>query len=264
MSFRMRYRQAFNTSLFTILLLVHAARLSAQQYPERPSPPRLVNDFASILNPEEQQSLEKKLVAYDDSTSTQIAIVVLKTLDGFPIEDYTFELAERWGVGRSKKDNGIMILIAFEDRKVFIASGYGMEGTITDARAKNIIENSIKPNFKEGRYRQGLEEATSRIIAYASGEYVNDEPKQKEFPWMEILAAILFIALAITIRVNQVKRYARINHLSFWTAWMLLNQTAVPHRGSWGGFSGRGGSSGGGFGGFGGGSFGGGGAGGSW
>ena len=260
----MRCKRVFKSTIFTLLLLILTGRLFAQEYPERPSPPRLVNDFASILNSEEQQSLERKLVAYDDSTSTQIAVVILKTLDGYPIEDYTFELAERWGVGRSKKDNGIMMLVAFEDRKVFIATGYGMEGTITDARAKNIIENSIKPNFKKNRYQQGLDEATNRIIAYASGEYVNDEPKQKEFPFMEILAAILFIALAITIRVKQVKRYASINHLSFWTAWMLLNQTAVPHRGSWGGFSGRGGSSGGGFGGFGGGSFGGGGAGGSW
>lgn len=260
----MRCRQVFNSALLTILILINSVQLFAQQYPERPSPPRLVNDFASILNPEEQQSLESKLVAYDDSTSTQIAIVILKTLDGFPIEDYTFELAERWEVGRSKKDNGIMIMVALEDRKVFIATGYGMEGTITDARAKNIIENSIKPNFKENRYIQGLDEATNRIIAYASGEYVNDEPKRNEFPWMQILFALIFIALAITLRVNQVKRYARINHLSFWTAWMLLNQTSLPHRGAWGGFSGRGGSSGGGFGGFGGGSFGGGGAGGSW
>ena len=260
----MRCKQVFNSAIFTLLLLVHAAQLFAQQYPERPSPPRLVNDFASVLNPEEQQSLESKLVDYDDSTSSQIAIVILKTLDGYPIEDYTFELAERWGVGRSKKDNGVMILVALEDRKVFIATGYGMEGTITDARAKNIIENSIKPNFKENRYHQGLDEATSRIIAYASGEYVNDEPKQQEFPWKEVLFAILFITLAITLKVNQVKRYARLNSLSFWTAWMLLNQSSLPHRGSWGGSSGRGGSSGGGFGGFGGGSFGGGGAGGSW
>ena len=259
----MRCKQAINFFWIAIVALFPFLGW-AQEYPPRPSPPKLVNDFSGTLSEQQTAALEQKLVAYDDSTSTQIAIVILKSLGGYPIEDYTFELGTRWGIGRDKKDNGILILVAMEDRKTFIATGYGMEGTITDARAKNIIENAIKPNFREEKYFEGLQEATDRIIAYAKGEYVNEDGPEESIPWKQILGIFLLIVFFMLFKAMQVKRYAFINNLPFWTAWILLNQSSTPHRGSWGGFSGRGGSSGGGFGGFGGGSFGGGGAGGSW
>lgn len=258
----MRCKQAFK------LLLAIASVLPmlgwAQSYPPRPDPPRLVNDFSATLSPQEIDQLEQKLVAYDDSTSTQIAIVIVKSLEGFPIEDYTFELGTRWGIGREKKDNGVLIMVALEDRKTFIATGYGMEGTITDARAKNIIENAIKPNFRQARYFEGLQEATDRIIAYAQGEYVNEEGREQTIPWKQVLGIFILFIFLMLFKAMQVKHYAFTNNLTFWTAWALLNQSRTTHRGSWGGFSSGGGSSGGGFGGFGGGSFGGGGAGGSW
>lgn len=251
----------------------------AIDFPAKPVPPRLVNDFAGVLEPSERERLEQKLVALDDSTSVQLAVVILKSLEGYPVEEYAFELAERWGIGQAKTDNGILLLIAVDDRKLFIATGYGTEARLPDALAKRIIENDIKPFFKQGDYYGGIDEGTSRMSEALRGEYqAVDRPERdgRPVPFLTIFI-ILFSLFAIIFlaRVQYVRRYARLNDLSFWTAWHLLNAAQASQRGKWddfnsgrGGFGGWGGGSfgggGGGFGGFGGGSFGGGGAGGSW
>src|SRR5262245_50769893 len=108
----------------------------SQEYPEKPSPPRLVNDFAGVLSVNEKNALEGKLVAYNDSTSTQISIVTLRSLDGFPIDDYTYNLAEKWGIGQKGINNGVLVLVAVDDHKMFIATGYGMEGVMPDGLVK--------------------------------------------------------------------------------------------------------------------------------
>jgi uncharacterized protein len=246
-----------------ILFLITIGSAIGQKYPDPPSPPRLVTDFTSTLTSDEANRLEQKLRNYYDSTSTQIAVVILTTLDGYPIDDYSINLAKQWGVGKKDKDNGVLILISIEERKIFIANGYGMEGVLTDGRTKRIIEQEIKPSFKEGAYYDGLNKGTDRIIQYASGEFVADDDGNTETPVAAILVLLLFFSVALLVHAQKVRRYAIINNLPFWTAWQLLSTATVTHHGSWGGFSG-GGSGGGGFSGFGGGGFGGGGAGGSW
>ena len=244
----------------------------AQQFPEKPNPPKLVNDFTQTLSPQEVSALEQKLVVYNDSTSTQIAIVMIRSLDGYPADDYAIKLGELWGIGQKGKDNGVLIFIAKDDRKIFIPTGYGMEGVMPDGLVKRIIENDMKPFFREGKYYEGLDKATDSMFRLAAGEYTAD-PKDKKSsgpPLLFILGIIFFIFIFIWSKVRSVRQYSVINNMSFWAAWALLNQAQRTHHGSWGGFSGGGGSSwgggssGGGFGGFGGGSFGGGGAGGSW
>jgi uncharacterized protein len=117
----------FRYIILLLLLVVQAGRIVAQNIPARPSPPRLVNDFADMLSPSEEQQLEQKLDAYADSTSTQIAIVTITTLEGAPVQEYAAQLGYKWGVGQKDKHNGVVILISKEDRKGFIATGYSVE-----------------------------------------------------------------------------------------------------------------------------------------
>jgi len=132
--------------------------IKAQDIPEPMTPPRLVNDFADILNPEEQNALEYKLRSYYDSTSTQIYVVSVNDLAGYDAGDYAFRLGEKWGVGQKGKDNGIVILIkpkiGNEKGRAYIATGYGMEEIIPDAVARRIVDNEMIPHFRNNRYLQ--------------------------------------------------------------------------------------------------------------
>ncbi len=255
--------------LALICFMLFTGMSVAQDLPPRPDPPRLVNDYASLLSNEEVDALERKLVAYDDSTSTQVAVVIIHSTNGYPISQYAFELGESWGVGSQGKDNGVVMLIASDDRDIFIATGYGLEGALPDAMVKRIIENDIKPAFRQGMFYEGISTATDNIILLARGEYRGEAHKREPepFPWLAIPIILAIFAIPFLIAIRNAREYAAINDVPFWTAWMLLNQARRTHRGRYTGWSsggGFGGGGGGGFGGFGGGSFGGGGAGGSW
>lgn len=248
--------------------------LFAQELPPLPNPPKLVNDFAGVLDANEREALEKKLFAFEDSTSTQIAIVIMQSTGDYAVDDYAIALYRSWGIGQKGKDNGAIILCAMQDRRVAIITGYGLEGALPDAICKRIIEQSIKPNFKQQQYYNGLNEATDIMIKRASGEFTDDRVPGELSPGggiFVIIAIVLFIfALSFFIQYNRVKRYAILNSIDFWTAWQLLAAADRKlNRGSGGGWysGGSGGgwsSGGGGFGGFGGGSTGGGGASGGW
>lgn len=241
----------------------------AQNIPAKPDPPRLVNDFAQQLNPTEAAALEQKLVAYDDSTSTQITVVVVPTTGDYPIADYAFALGRQWGVGQQGKNNGIVLLWASTDRKVFIATGYGMEGAIPDAIAKRIINQVIIPDFRNGMFYRGLDRGVDAIMKYAAGEYKADPAEQEEgFPIGLLVFIILFVIVLIAISGggkggnNKGRGYNAGPVFWPYTTYSGRGRSS----GSWGGGFGGGGfgGGGGGFGGFGGGSFGGGGAGGSY
>ena len=120
--------------------------------PARPSPPRLVNDFTQTLTPVQIEELERKLVAYDDSTSNQIAVVIIPTTQDYPIEDVGLQILRRWGVGNKKNNNGIVVLVAKNDHDVRIEVGYGLEGAIPDITASQIIRSDLIPNFKEDNF----------------------------------------------------------------------------------------------------------------
>lgn len=250
--------------------------LQAQQLPEPMSPPRLVNDFASVLDEADEARLEQKLRAYQDSTSTQIAVVTVRNLGGLEVVDYATRLGEKWGVGQQGSNNGIVVLVAIDDRQAAIVTGYGLEGAITDAATRRIRENQMNPNFRNGNFYQGLDEATTSIIKLASGEFSADDLEPEipvEAQLIAMFIGLLFIIFIIAL-IAAVARRKR-NHigkkgLDFWTALWLMSHMKGGGKGGrgggsgWGGGGFGGGSSGGGFGGFGGGSFGGGGSGGSW
>lgn len=254
----------------TIILLIFTLSTYlgfAQDFPAKPN--TLVNDYTNTLSAQQINQLEQKLVAFDDSTSNQVAVVILKSIGDYDINEYALELGRKWGIGGKEKNNGVILLIALGDRKMSIQTGYGLEGALPDIYTKRIIENDIKPFFKEGDYYSGIEAGTNSIISLVKGEYKNDKPKTKRSKGNAGFAVIIIIIIiAILIRRggggggNQVIGGRGVADALFWS--MLLSGGGRNSGGGFGGGFGGGSSGGGGFGGFGGGSFGGGGSSGSW
>lgn len=236
----------------------------AQPLPQRPDPPRLVNDLAGMLSSQEVQDLETRLVAYDDTTGTQIMIITIPSLGGWEISTFAFGIGDAWGVGQEKKDNGLVIVITKEDRKVFMATGRGLEGPLPDVLCKRIVDRIMVPEFREGRFYEGLLKGIEAATLAIGGEFVADNPTS-EMPGWVILIIIAFIILIILVIMAAIRHGGDGGtiHRGGWGGPVIYHNTGRSSWGSGGGF-GSGGFGGGGFGGFGGGSFGGGGAGGSW
>ncbi len=249
--------------LLAILFTISFTAL-ASDFPEKPNPPRLVNDFANFLTADEKEKLEKKLVEFDKSNSTQIAIVTLSSLGGYDIGDYAPQLFDKWGIGRGKKNNGVLILASREERAVFINTGYGMEEIIPDAIAKRIVDNNILPNFKQGNYYKGFDEAAEAIMGLATGTFTADDIGGSGIhinkTFLILLIIFVIVVMIISARTSN-KHYTYTGRGS-----SSSEGWGIPWLGG-GGFGGGswgGGRSSGGFGGFGGGMSGGGGAGGRW
>lgn len=263
----------------TILFWIAAViSLQAQSLLPRPEPPRLVNDLAGILSAGEMQALENKLVAFNDSTSNQIAVVIVSDLQGYDRSEFAYRVARDWGVGQGDFNNGLLVLVkpksASSNGQVFIATGYGLEGAIPDIACADIIDREIIPRFRENDYYGGIDAGTNVLMSLAAGEYSYDNyaggGSSGSIPGVIIFLMILFFIFIISAGSSNNKHLRR-NGSSNLPLWLLLSMMGggKSHSGSWGGFSGGSGGGGfsgggGGFGGFGGGGFGGGGAGGSW
>lgn len=242
-----------------------AFTLSAFAIPSRPSPARLVNDLAGTFTTRQAEELERVLVAFDDSTSNQIAVVTVKDLKGYEPAEYATRIGLDWGVGSEKFDNGIVILIKPKDNtagKVFIAIGYGLEGAIPDAYAKRIINEVMIPHFRNNDYYGGVAEACKVLMRLASGEI--SELREDEFDADDagaiagaVVTLIILIFVFVLITQNGGDNTGSGSHRGGRT---IYTGPVITSGRIYGGGS----SFGGGFGGFGGGSFGGGGAGGSW
>lgn len=135
------------------------------------NPMGYVNDFAGVLTTEQRAELESKLVAFNASTTNEIAVVTVKSLDGDYIEHYAVELYKAWGIGTKKHDNGVLLLVAVEDHVMRIEVGYGLEGALTDMVASSIIRNDLTPAFKQGDFYRGIDNAVTSIINVTEGEY---------------------------------------------------------------------------------------------
>jgi len=261
--------------LILICLLAVLLQATAQKSIPKPNPPRLVVDNANLLSPEQQNILEHKLVALDDSTTNQIVILTVKTLNDESIEDVAVNTFRDWGIGDKKSRNGVLVLVAVDDRKIRIEVGYGLEGAIPDITANNIIESDIKPAFRESNYYHGLDKAIDDISKAAVGEYKVQRQRSNQgeeergsgigglIKFILIIIVVLFI---IAVGRGGGGGGGLIAPLLLGS---MLSNSSRSDSGSWGGFGGGdsgGGDSGGGgdFGGFGGGDSGGGGASGSW
>lgn len=252
---------------FLLLAILLPFTILAQDFPEPMRPKRIVNDFTGLLNSQQANALEQKLRNFNDTSSTQIAVVTVPTLHGFAPNDYAQQLAEKWGIGQKGKDNGILLLIKpkspSENGQVAIAVGYGLEGVVPDAIASRIIRNEIIPEFQNGNYYRGINNATDVLMKLSGGEFTAEQYAKKDkdsAAWIFLPFAIIFL---LPLFVRKRRGYTTGSHGS----------SGIPPI-FFGGLGGLGGSRGGGFGsfssgsgsfgGFGGGSFGGGGASGSW
>lgn len=266
---------------FILSFLLVAATFTgwAQNIPAKPNPPKLVNDFAGALSPDEERRLEQQLVAFDDSTSNQVAIVLIKTLEGYPIEEYALRLFRDWGIGNKKTNNGVLIVAAIADRKLRIEVGYGLEGAIPDITANHIIEEDIKPEFRSENYYEGLSKAANHIIQAAAGEYKPPPGYRKRDGGGgggARIGFIIFVVIMIILFAGRGRGGGGgggfMSRRGYRTGWLgpfilgnILGRMGGGSGGSgWGGGGGGWSGGGGGFGGFGGGSSGGGGASGSW
>jgi uncharacterized protein len=229
--------------------------LLAQNFPPQPS--QWVMDYPGLLKNEQVEQLNRYLQAYEDSTTNQIIVAIFQDAQGYPVEDFSISLAERWQVGQKGKDNGIILAVFLEERKIRVEVGYGLEDKIPDAIAYQIAQNVISPYFKNNNYYMGLKEGLDFLIDAASGKFKADQQlkRKKEgtrIPFFLIFFLIIFI-LSMLGRRNRAtvgSRGWRRTGPFFWG-------------GFGGGFRGGGGFGGGGFS-AGGGGFGGGGATGSW
>jgi len=252
--------------LFLLFISVVAGAQVEKIIPPKPNPPRLVNDFTHTLTPEQNQALEQKLVAYDDSTSNQIAVVMMNSIGDYPLEDVSLGILRSWGVGGQQHNNGVVVFVAKDDHKIRIEVGFGLEGAIPDVTAKSIIDNDLTPNFRQGDFYRGFDDATDDLIKAAAGEYkapADYHKKGKGFP----VGVVIFIVILMIILIRRGGggggMMSRRGYGGFGTGWILGNLMG----GGWSGGGGGGGGwsgGGGGFGGFGGGSGGGGGASGGW
>ncbi|UAY52707.1 TPM domain-containing protein [Ferruginibacter albus] len=223
-----------------------------------PSQQKLVNDYSNVLTADQKQSLENKLDAFDDSTSTQVAVVIIPSLGDYDVSDYGVKLLRAWGIGNKEHNNGVLLLINTEqgNHRINITTGYGVEGALPDITCKQIIDEIITPNFKGGDYYEGLEEGTDAILKATKGEYQAPENyrKEKGSPFGFIIIIIIILVL-IGIGSN--------GGGGGFLPFIIGNMIGSSGRG-WDSGGSSGWSGGGGFGGFGGGSSGGGGASGSW
>ncbi len=272
----------FLSKFFVLLFLALIFNVSGQDIPPLkieedglPAKPPLsvqqahsVYDYAKMLSPEERRMLETKISKYYDSTSTQIVIATVNKVND-DISLYATEWAHKWGIGQKEKGNGIFILIAKDNRKITIRTGYGVEHLLTDALTRRIIENDIIPYFKNGKYYEGLSLAVDAIIKVMAGEYKNEEDIIREksnlenLVWGFIILIFLIIFLSLFFKGLDSGNGGGSGSGGSWRSSGPIIFTGSGSN-SWGGSSG-GGSWGGGFsGGFGGGGFGGGGAAGSW
>lgn len=221
----------------------------------------MVHDLANVLSTDARARLERILRAEQDSTSNQISVLIIKSLNGGSLEEYSLRVAEKWQPGQAEKDNGVLLLISVDDRKVRIEVGYGLEGRLTDAMSSRIIRNEIAPRFRNGDYDGGVQAAVMAIIKTIAGEYVNDDPlPQRRNGKGSPLFTIIIIIIIIVLISRRNRGGGRGGHWSSGRGWI----GPIGTGGAWGSRGGFGGGGGGGFGGFGGGGFGGGGASGSW
>lgn len=259
---------------FLFLFAISFTAYAQLEVPPKPKKETSVYDAADMLSPSEEQLLEQKLVNYADTTSTQIVIATIESLNGEYIGLYAPKWAQEWGIGQAKEDNGLLILLSKADRKIWITTGYGLEEYLTDFTTKDIIENIILPNFKQNNFYGGLDQGTTAIFQVLDGTFQGSPVRSNKstgIPVNLIIMGIFFVIFLISLaKKNRNNKGGPGSQGGMGNTLLDAIILSSLGRGAMGGGSFGGGSSGGGFGGggfgggFGGGGFGGGGAGGSW
>lgn len=224
--------------------------LKAESLSAPPLTGRVV-DLASLLSPDQQQSLTQSLALLEQQTGHQLVIVTLPDLRSYPIEEWGLQLGRQWGIGGKEKDNGILLIVAPNDRAVRIEVGYGLEGLVPDALAHAIIQKRIVPYFKQGDFAGGIEAGTSALIGSLNGKaeevakQITDESGENETAPLLFLPIFFGFVLFMLLRTKgHYNRYRRWNRQA---GFPIITIGSGNGRGfGGGGFSGGGGSFGGG------------------
>lgn len=231
--------------IFILLIVISLPASQPALSLEVPKQPKgRVSDYAGILAPHEAASLEEKLRRFELETTNQIAVAIFKSLEGESLEDFSIRLAEQWAIGTRLRDNGVILLIFLEERRIRIEVGYGLEGALTDATASSIIRNVIAPRFRRGDYFGGIDAGIDEIIRATKGEY-RAEPAEGERsgPTINYLLLLAFFLLWALIAGN-----SRRGRRRFYTFGPSGWSSGAMRRSGWsgGGFAGGGGRFGGG------------------
>ena len=192
-----------NYSIFLKLLVCFFfTQISFAQFtiPKKPDLKTSVYDYSKLLSDAEKAALEEKLIKYSDSTSTQIVVAIVETINGESIGILAPKWAQEWGIGQAKEDNGVFILLAKSERKIWIAPGYGVEDRITAGIGGEITRNIIIPEFKTGNYYSGLDKGADAIFDVLKGKYKGERKKEKEkgFPILPIIIIVIIILMLIS------------------------------------------------------------------
>lgn len=185
--------------IITILLFSFALPALAYYNPGRPT--GLVNDYTNTLSVEQKQALETKLSQFEKETTSEIAVVMIPNLQDDTIENFAVKLFEDWQIGKKGKDNGVLVLVAKEDREMRLEVGYGLEGALTDAQSNWIINQVMQPAFRNNDFYGGLDQTVLKIMAATRGEYVpsdNKKPASQGFNPLDLMwiGVFIFIWLA--------------------------------------------------------------------
>ncbi|WP_148863752.1 TPM domain-containing protein [Marinobacter fonticola] len=195
------------TSLLLALLLWLPATLWAQSTPEFPELTGRVVDRAEMLSPDVETRLSEMLQAHEQASTEQVVVVTLPDLQGFPIEEFGYQLGRHWGIGQESEDNGALLIVAEEERKVRIEVGYGLEGRLTDADASVIINRVITPAFRQGDFPSGIVNGAAAMIQVLGGEPLGAPQSQQshaaqEKPKAGVVALLFIIMMSVVFFVG--------------------------------------------------------------
>lgn len=237
-------KSVLSTIFFTLLIFSASAQRSVPAHGGV-----WVHDEAGILSAQAKAQMEADLKAHRDSTSTQIAVYLIPSLDGDDIDSYSLRVSEEWKLGQEKKDNGILFLVAMQEKQMRIEVGAGLEGELTDALSSRINRNEVAPHFRQGNYEAGIQAGVMAIIHSVEGTYVNESPQVKKRKGRSPIGTIIFVVIMLIAMSRKNKGGGR-GTGGYWSAAMMgsmLGGGFGRSSGSWGSGSDFGG--GGGFGG---------------
>lgn len=257
----------FQFTLLFITLFISNSIFAQFDIPKKPDFQTSVYDYANVLSAAEKTQLEEKLVRYSDSTSTQIVVITIESLKGEDIGILTPKWAQEWGIGQAKEDNGVLILLAKAERKIWISPGYGLEDRLTAGIGGEITRNIIIPEFKAGSYYRGLDKGADALFDVFKGKYKGErkQSKGKDFPILPFIVIVVIVLILLSRGKRGGGNSGSSGGGPSLMDVILLSSLGRSSGGGFGGFGGGSSGGGGGFGGgFGGGGFSGGGSGGSW
>lgn len=209
---------------FSIVLLLLS--LTVQAAPQFPPLSGRVVDEAGLLSAQTESTLSGRLAGFEQESGTQVVVVTLKSLQSYSIEEYGYQLGRHWGIGQKGENNGVLLIVAPNERKVRIEVGYGLEGVLTDAISHSIIQNAILPNFKANNYERGIVQGADAILLALGGQYKETQQTRREKPAAEDegapYAMLFFVAFILGEFLNNFIRRRWLSGLGIVGTFLIL------------------------------------------